>query len=707
MDNCSMFSKIFFEIVSNIDSGMNEDLPEIKRELESIKNGSSPNLREGIQYQISLFFDCVRKQFKKLSEQNRNFYQLLSDVVEAVGLISYQSIKKNRGINYPNKESLKKIIGDYKENKPKANEKFSLLLFPVDKKMSITTISELVGFIYVLLAVFCIDLKNIQNMVVEKLRQYVKIYVNNEAFIRQVYNGSFNKWAVVDKEIYDYSSVIDKFSSLLKVDDRQLMLCKLIFILLYFTDCKAPTQEAKDSFVQWINNIQDEKLQIANGYSKYLWIRYRRLPEDELSAECLNGFTVDNIYILPSLYANNKASSRKLFDGFFDRNSQSRKRRAIIGQYGQGKTALLNTIISMVAINSNYARSDKNISTYFINYYSSLEEMLGFKVFDVFPIIVSCEKFDSFIKEWRKNNDTEPTFLDFAYYIIVSYSDDLNVIGEKNEGWYEKWINTFTTKQFETIFKGAIEDDKALFLIDDFENISGANKKTFENMFDEILHKYGSKCEIIFTATDENLLPEAITKINGGLDIFKLGEFNTEDEKRLFSRFYAYFKNPTLIQEKKREITFLCDMGLDDIKSKELEFEKLIARSSKDACMLLDKNNPLGDNPIFKSPLALCKLAQYKDNKSGFNIETMDESLMGKLLPAISNDDDIAAKLCQIIPRKLFDAIDKAKKDGNSGSLLKFQYAINTKSRYIKNLKVKSAMENCNRIISLMLESER
>ena len=706
MDNYSMFSNVFFELIANIDSKSNHELLSIKREFKIIKEDGVVNSRDGMQSKMALFFDCFRHQVEQFcrtqNKLNNDGYLFLSKVVEAIGVIVYQSVRKNRGINYPCKESLEKIIGSFKTNVPKANEKFSANLFAANKKMSITTISELVGFIYLLIGVFGVDIDSIEDLIVQELRKHVKIYVNNETFIKQLNCCKFEKYVVIDKETYDFSNIIDSFNNSTNLDNSCLMLCELLFILLYFTDCKTSTKEAKDSFIQWINDIQDEKLQIANGYSKYLWIRYRRLPEDELSAECLNGFTIDNLYVFPNVHEINN-STDKLLTGFFDKDNQARKRRIVIGGYGEGKTSLINAIVSMIATSSDYAYKDKNISQYFIKYYAKIKDALDFNTSNVFPMVASCRKFDSFMKTWNKNEkETEPTILDFVYYLIVSYNEELNIMGERNKGWYEKWISSFSLEQFEILLNGAVTDDRLLLLIDDFEVMNISNKVLFEKMLKNFLICYGSNCEIIITATDQSLAPNVITQIKNGYDVFVIDKFDEKSIDEIFSRHYTYFNDPGLMQSKKDELIHYYDLEDENIGVKEKAFEAFIKNKGKGARVL---GNKAIDPSMIYNPFVLCKLAQNSEELFTCEIENIKNDLFFDLLPVLSINETLISKVLYIIPKKLFDAINNENELGND-TLGAFYNMLNKKNIYIKNHKIQKTILTCNQIIDMIKQKE-
>lgn len=702
----SMFSKIFFETIKNLNNRSDDEILTIKREFQQFVEGKTSTVRMGIQSKISLFLDCVRRKIEYLSEgkvkdflSNKDRYMFFSKVVEALGLIYYQSVKKNRGINYPDKDSLERIIGSFVNNTPKANENFANFLFPEDKKLSLKAISELSAFICLLTIIFNADIEAIENVVLQELRRHVKIYVNNQTFIREINNCSFAKYVVIDGESYNFSEILNKFCLLMDIDDRHFVLGKLIFILLYFTECKAPTEGAKDYYVQWINNIQDEILNIANGYSKYLWIRYRRLPGVDLSAEQLNGYTIDNLYVFPNITAID--NNEKLFDGFFDKKSQKRMRRVIVSDHGAGKTSLLNTIISMAAINSDYAIRGMKISNYFTNYYKDVKNNLGFETNDVFPLVISCKKFDSFL---NNHNDKKMTLVDFAYYLIISYNEELNIIGERNKGWYEKWISNFTFEQFQTLLHGAVEDDRLLLLIDDSEVIK--NKEEFDLLFNEFLMKYGSNCDIIATASDPDYLPHSIVQMKNGFDIFNIGNLNNSQAKDVCARYYVYFKNPQKMQDQKQNVIDIYELNIDEIDKKENEFLDFIVNESIES-NLLKHTIKDGCNNIFLNPLLLSKAAQTTAIKNNeFEINNLDNESLFEVLPVISQDINTSELLSLLIPKRLFDMIYNV--SGQNGSnlniLKKFQRQLNKYLYLIKNQEVQKTIDVCNKLLKLCID---
>ena len=318
-------------------------------------------------------------------------------------------------------------------------------------------------------------------------------------------------------------------------------------------------------------------------------------------------------------------------------------------------------------------------------------------------MIACCRKFDSFMKTWMNGDkQTEPTILDFVYYLIVSYNEELNIMGENNKGWYEKWISSFSLEQFETLLKGAVADDRLLLLIDDFEVMSVSNKALFEKMLKNFLICYGSNCEIIITATDQSLAPNVITQIKNGYDVFLIDKFDEKSIVNIFSRHYTYFNNPGLMQSKKDELIHCYDVDDENIDVKEKDFENFIRDKSKTIKFL---NCEIAKSAISNNPFVLCKFAQNSEELFVGEIENVKNTLFFDLLPVLSTNELIASKLLYIIPKKLFDVINNINETGYD-ILGEFDNMLNKNCVYIKNHKIQKTISTCNEIIEMMRQKE-
>ena len=361
----SMFGQIFIKLIEQIDCFGDEKLAAIKKDFESF-DFLETNLRNGMQSKIAVFFDTVKSKIKQVNQTvlqenlpNIDRHNFISKIFEATSLYYYQSVKKNRGINYPNTDSLENLIGSFTENVPKSNENFTAFMLK-DKKLLLKTISELSAFISLVAVLFKCDVIKLEEMVVDLIRSHVKIFINNKDFVAEVNKQPCNFKIVVDQIEFDATLTMQKAEKLLNFNNSAVLLGKLVFILLYFTDYKSPTTEAKADYITWINNIQDYFVKVCNGYSKYLWIRYRRLPGFDMPLDMLNGLTIDNVYVFPNL-SDNKNNSEGLLSTCFNKKEQKRTRKAIVAGHGMGKTSLLHLIISCIAVNSNYAIKYENI----------------------------------------------------------------------------------------------------------------------------------------------------------------------------------------------------------------------------------------------------------------------------------------------------------------------------------------------------------
>lgn len=706
--NKSMFGQLFTELMERIDCLGDEKLSAIKKDFESF-DLLEANVRNGMQSKIAVFFDAVRNRIKQLShavptEKSPNINQnFISKVFEAISLYYYQSVKKNRGINYPNVGSLENLMGSFTCNIPKANENFTSFMVQ-DKKLLLKTISELSAFIATMAVLFDCDIIRFEEEVVNLLRSHVKIFLNNKDFVAEVNKQICNFKIMVDQTVFDATQTMQMAEQHLNFTKSAVLLGKLIFVLLYFTDYKSPTQEAKTEYITWINNIQDYFVKVCNGYIKYLWIRYRRLPGFDMSLDLLNGLTIDNVYVFPN-FSDDKNSVENLLSSCFNKNEQKRTRKAIVAGHGMGKTSLLHLIISCIVINSNYAVKDENISRYFMKYYNIFNKKLCFNSSDVFPIIINCEKFGSYAKNKQRD---QLSLTNFAYYIIKQYDEDLNVVGERNKGWYDKWIVTFSSDEFMKILNGAIEDDKLMLLVDSVDNIEDNYKIMFEEMLNNFIHTYGCSCEMIFTSSSKEFLPQSIIDEKYGFDIVKIDDFNTEQIKKILLNYYTFFKSADEVVLKKQAIITEMETDEDKILMTEVErklkdYESLFKANEKFVNKLY---SDLEKNPqtcaVLKNPYMLTKIAKLCI-KSDFDFNSLLNDL---LFDSLSVMNEISETVNDVIQKEFFKVAIDCQLFGNYDNVYKLYKKLDGNNLSNADAKTKNLVKTTKNLLKLLLENK-
>ena len=245
----------------------------------------------------------------------------------------------------------------------------------------------------------------------------------------------------------------------------------------------------------------------AFDYWKYLWIRYRRMPIENLTPDQHNLYTVDNVYTVP--YFDDIGSQRVFSNIFSDDKSCF---TLVCGEYG--KTSLIHAIISIISMNSSYANyrggKQKGVS----NYYKVKYESLKRKLFgdndkrDILPLIINGENFNKYLK-----NNNKISLIDYAYYIINEYDYHLNLTGEKNVSWFSNWKETFNVEKFSSLIKGAIEEKKLLLLIDGYDQMTPKHQILFNRMVLDFVNFYNNSFKIIATCYKKENIPNNL-KIN-------------------------------------------------------------------------------------------------------------------------------------------------------------------------------------------------
>ena len=703
----SMFGQVFLKLIQQVNCFNDEKLSAIKKDFE-ISNVAELNIRNGIQSKIAVFFESVKNRIQTISNEkltNVHRSKFIAKVFESLSLYYYQSVKKNRGINYPSVNSLENLMGSFVENIPKANENFTSFILK-DKKLSLKTTSELSAFIALVAVLFQCDILKLEEIVVDLLRSQVKIFINNKDFVAEINKQLCNFKFVIDQIEFDATDTMQQADKLLHVQKEAVLLGKLIFILLYFTDYKSPTTEAKEEYIGWINNIQDYFVKVCNGYSKYLWIRYRRLPGADMSLEMLNGLTIDNVYVLPDFLENNQKVDG-LLSACFNKNEQKRTRKAIVASYGKGKTSLLHLIISCIVVNSNYAIKYENISRYFMNVYNDYNQKLQFHSRDVFPIVINCEKFSAYAKS--KNNQAL-SLTDFAYYIIKQYNEDLNIVGERNKGWYDNWIVTFSNDEFVKILDGAIEEDKLMLLVDSVDCIEDNYKILFEKMLNEFIHTYGCSCEIILTAGNQKYLPQSVVDEKYGFDIVHIADLSLEQAKQLLLNYYTFYKSSDLVTLKKQELLEEFERMENPSYTKnclDQKFENYNHVFEANKSVVLALFNELKSNEqmsfILKNPYMLTRIAKLYV-KSDFDIKSLLKDVVYDSLPIMS---EMSEPVYDFIQKDFFKAAVESQALGNYEPVYKLYKKLDSKGYANMDVKLKNLIKTTKTLLKLLLESKQ
>ena len=297
---------------------------------------------------------------------------------------------------------------------------------------------------------------------------------------------------------------------------------------------------------------------------------------------------------------------------------------------------------------------------------------------------------------------------DFAYYIIKQYDEDLNVVGERNKGWYDKWIVTFSSDEFMKILNGAIEDDKLMLLVDSVDNIEDNYKIMFEEMLNNFIHTYGCSCEMIFTSSSKEFLPQSIIDEKYGFDIVKIDDFNTEQIKKILLNYYTFFKSADEVVLKKQAIITEMETDEDKILMTEVErklkdYESLFKANQKFVNKLY---SDLEKNPqtcaVLKNPYMLTKIAKLCI-KSDFDFNSLLNDL---LFDSLSVMNEISETVNDVIQKEFFKVAIDCQLFGNYDNVYKLYKKLDGNNLSNADAKTKNLVKTTKNLLKLLLENK-
>lgn len=668
----TVFGRLFYLILERLLSSNSNASESIKLASKDLKDAmydevystEASGARNGIQAKVSAFFKVISDELFEIANLEDKKYSDSLYNAYATYLFCSPLLIESKGQYKP--FFLEDIVPSNDEpskSRSKKNEFFSNILFNDSKRPNVYKICQLSTFLTLILLKFNLSCEDVFYKCISLLRKKDFTFFCDS---KVVLEGAIEKWKKSNKNyicegmLYDRNEIFFSASSSI---DKDIIYAssELIYLTIAWFDGNVE-EESRKAINRWIYVVMGDNFKEAFDYWKYLWIRYRRLPIDGLIPEQHSLYTVDNIYVIPTFYDLNKNECNKILS---KKDSDLDNRVTLL--YGDcGKTSFIHTIISIISMSSSYAtyRGGKQmgVSPYYQVKYDKLREKLfgDTDKSDIIPLIVNGEKFSQYLKE-----NTNLSLIEYAYYLIQSYDSHLNLSGERNVTWFDKWREDFTYDKFNSLIMGSLEDGKLLLLVDGYDELEAKYQKSFDDMIINFINTYGNSCEMIVTAYGNNKIPNNL-KVN--YKEFYISSFNDDQYKELITNFIFNVKQIGDSAKLNNELIEAYNLYSDQEVS--LIEEKL--NSIKSEIKVPTNTNSIPET-ILHNPLFLTNVLFKRINTDSFmnpfSIDEADDFVYIKAYTsAIINDVNLGLDYSNLFKIKIFNILEKIVDDNKVNS---------------------------------------
>ena len=247
-----------------------------------------------------------------------------------------------------------------------------------------------------------------------------------------------------------------------------------------------------------------------------------------------------------------------------------------------------------------------------------------------------------------------------------------------------------------------------MLLVDSVDNIEDNYKIMFEEMLNNFIHTYGCSCEMIFTSSSKEFLPQSIIDEKYGFDIVKIDDFNTEQIKKILLNYYTFFKSTDEVVLKKQAIITEMETDEDKILMTEVErklkdYESLFKANQKFVNKLY---SDLEKNPqtcaVLKNPYMLTKIAKLCI-KSDFDFNSLLNDL---LFDSLSVMNEISETVNDVIQKEFFKVAIDCQLFGNYDNVYKLYKKLDGNNLSNADAKTKNLVKTTKNLLKLLLENK-
>ena len=689
--NLSAFGKIFYLILEEMLSSSSNVPETIKITTKGLKEAIEDQIylqqnieaREGIQAKVSAFLKSVSDDLYEIANLNDvkncdTLYNAFSSYLFCSPLLIES---KGQYKNF----SLEDIIPDSfdtTKTRSKKNEAFSSILFEDCKRPNVYKLCGLATFLMLFLIKFNLSVEDVFYKCISMLRKKDFTFFCDS---KVVLDGAITKWKNFEKKYlcegmqYDRREVFSLGCSNKECEDIIYATSELMYLTIAWFDGSIQ-EESRKAINRWIDVVMGDNFKDAFDYWRYLWIRYRRLPINNLTPDQQSIYTVDNVYTLPTFYDKKGQETKHIFFNLFNDFNDG----CTIFYGESGKSALIHTLTSIISMNSSYANyrggKQMGVSSYYKNKYDVLrKELFGENdKRDIVPLIVNGEKFQEYL-----NDNKEVSLVGFAYYIINCYDAQLNLKGARNEVWFNKWKDAFSYEKFNSLIMGALEDRKLLVLIDGYDQMNNKNKEIFEKIIVDFISNHGSNCEVVATCYDKEKIPSILKNNN---EEFLISYFNKEQYCEFMKKIIMNIKHidgsETLNQELIQAYNYENESEVKIIEEK--------IETIKNNIVIPETNGKLADNILY-NPLFLTNIIFKRINndieifEKPFSMNELDDyNYLKTYINATINGNHLEESCSNMFKVNIFNILEKIILENKYDERVKnlFEYREDTLNKY-------------------------